>query len=311
MSVRISRPSPSQPHGGWWRRSTIRRGTAAHLSCKASSAPHRAVVVLPGLGNSAADYDSFAALLSSRGFHTQVADVARIDWVRNALGLRYPEYWSGTLSPRPTVDWYLERIDAAVEEAKRATDGAPITLLAHSAGGWMGRVYMRDFGTTGLDRFVTLGSPHNPPPKDAPGVIDQTRGILTWMQDNCPGAFHSDVSYTTIAGKYLQGAPLRGGRSSATFKERVVGAGYQQVCGNAEEWGDGVVPVPSALLEGANHIVLEGVYHSPLGSNDVPAEMKAEEPGAARPWYGSESILDSWIKELGTTSDIAKDIVMP
>lgn len=52
---------------------------------------------------------------------------------------------------------------------------------------------MRDFGSAGVDRFVTLGSPHNPPPKDIPGVIDQTRGILNWVQENCPGAFQSNV----------------------------------------------------------------------------------------------------------------------
>lgn len=113
---------------------------------------------------------------------------------RNASGLRYREYWAGTLQPRPTgkrqgwvtgllagapacahwhtsckmqggqrlrcwtvcgigevrhmpvstsctsaVDWYLDRVQQAVEAAKRATDGAPLTLLAHSAGGWLGR----------------------------------------------------------------------------------------------------------------------------------------------------------------------------
>lgn len=41
--------------------------------------------------------------------------------------------------PAPAVDWYLERVATAVEAAKRATDGAPITLLCHSAGGWLGR----------------------------------------------------------------------------------------------------------------------------------------------------------------------------
>lgn len=53
-----------------------------------------------------------------------------------AAGLRDPAYWRGDLKPRPTVDWYLNKIAAAVEQAKRATDGAPITLLAHSVCGW-------------------------------------------------------------------------------------------------------------------------------------------------------------------------------
>ena len=69
---------------------------------------------------------------------------------RNAAGLRYPEYWSGRLTPRPTVNWYMDRIDAAVDAAKRATEGAPITLLAHSAGGWLGRVYMKVRKSTDL-----------------------------------------------------------------------------------------------------------------------------------------------------------------
>lgn len=53
---------------------------------------------------------------------------------RNAAGLTDVNYWKGTLKPRPTVDWYLTRVGEAVEAAKRATDGAPITLLTHSVG---------------------------------------------------------------------------------------------------------------------------------------------------------------------------------
>jgi hypothetical protein len=45
--------------------------------------------------------------------------------------------------------------------------------------------------------------------------------------------------------------------------------GAAQVCGEAEVWGDGVVPLPTAHLEGAINIDLEGVYHSPLGASEV------------------------------------------
>ncbi len=60
---------------------------------------------------------------------------------------------------------YLKRIDDAVNLVKTQTDGAPITLLAHSAGGWLSRVYLLSKGTTGIDRLVTIGSPHSPPPQ--------------------------------------------------------------------------------------------------------------------------------------------------
>ena len=40
-----------------------------------------------------------------------------------------------------------------------------MTLLAHSAGGWLGRLYLLGFGTAGIDRLVSIGSPHQPPPQ--------------------------------------------------------------------------------------------------------------------------------------------------
>ncbi|KAL2515261.1 lipase [Forsythia ovata] len=52
-----------------------------------------------------------------------VAKVSRIDWLRNAAGLLNPNYWRGTLSPRPVLDWYLKRVDEAVNEAKELAQG--------------------------------------------------------------------------------------------------------------------------------------------------------------------------------------------
>jgi hypothetical protein len=85
--------------------------------------------------------------------------------------------------------------------------------------------------------------------------------------------FHYEqVKYITVAGKYIRGAPLLG---PGPWPSRIVGAGYKQVCGDAEAWGDGVVPVPSAHLEGALQLTLDGVYHSPLGAEDGSAAADA------------------------------------
>ena len=54
------------------------------------------------------------------------------------------------------------------------------------------------------------------------------------------------------------------------------------MCGDAAVWGDGITPVASASLDGAENLVLEGVYHSPLGAE------------AGRPWYGSAGVLEQW-----------------
>ena len=51
-----------------------------------------------------------------------------------------------------------------------------------------------------------------------------------------------------VAGKWLKGARLRG--SGGSLAQKLVGLGYQQVCGDPEVWGDGITPVPAAHLEG-------------------------------------------------------------
>eukprot|EP00775_Hariotina_reticulata_P011612 gene11612-11756_t len=208
-----------------------------------------------------------------------MSQVGRADWSRNAAALTDMNWWKGTLKPRPAVDWYLDRVTAAVQDLKRQVDGAPITMLCHSAGGWLGRVWMLDFGPTGIDRYITLGSPHAPPPAGAEGVVDQTRGILNYCQDACPGAHHQEVKYVTIAGRFVKGVQLN---QEGTWLAKFAGAGYQQVCGDAEVWGDFIVPVPSAHLDGAINVDIDNCFHSPLGT-------KLKFFG---PWYGSDEMVD-------------------
>ncbi|PNT65798.1 uncharacterized protein LOC100823185 isoform X2 [Brachypodium distachyon] len=287
----------------------------------ASAAPRRPVVILPGLGNNTADYARLAgALRDDHGMPAAVvARVSRPDWLRNAAGLADLSYWRGTLRPRPVLDWYLGRVEEAVAEAKElcSPDGK-LSLIGHSAGGWLARVYMEEFGTSDISLLLTLGTPHLPPPKGVSGVIDQTRGLLYYVEKNCaPAVYTPELRYVCIAGRYIKGARLTGNSITTadeivavdttseaaeavmisadnisappgpTFRSRFVGQGYKQVCGRADVWGDGVVPEVSAHLEGALNISFDGVYHSPVGSDD-------EE----RPWYGSPAILQQWVHHL-------------
>ncbi len=61
-------------------------------------------------------------------------------------------------------------------------------------------------------------------------------------------AAHVRCALAQVAGKWLKGAKLRG--SGGSLAQKLVGLGYQQVCGDAEVWGDGITPVPAAHLEG-------------------------------------------------------------
>eukprot|EP00878_Enallax_costatus_P016667 GHUV01017487.1.p1 GENE.GHUV01017487.1~~GHUV01017487.1.p1 ORF type:complete len:202 (+),score=66.25 GHUV01017487.1:887-1492(+) len=141
---------------------------------------------------------------------------------------------------------------------------------------------MLDFGVTGIDRYITLGSPHAPPPAGVQGVVDQTRGILNYCQDACPGAHHPEVKYVTVAGNFVKGVKMDG---EGTWLQKFAGAGYQQVCGEAEVWGDCIVPTPSAHLEGAINVDIDDCFHSPLG-----ARLKF-----FGPWYGSDEMVDQWM----------------
>ena len=40
-------------------------------------------------------------------------------------------------------------------------------------------------------------------------TVDQTRGILTSVTETCPGRFHDEIAYATVAGKFIKGAGVR------------------------------------------------------------------------------------------------------
>ncbi|CAM8937965.1 unnamed protein product [Rhodiola kirilowii] len=173
----------------------------------------RPAVILPGLGNNTGDYEKLQmTLMEKGGVPSVVAKVSRFDWFRNAAGLVDANYWKGTLIPRPVLDWYLKRVDDAVREAKElAEGGGTFSVIGHSAGGWLARVYMEEFGRDGISLLLTLGTPHLPPPKGLPGVIDQTRGLLYNVEEQCAKPEYTpEVKYVCIAGRYIQGSPIFG-----------------------------------------------------------------------------------------------------
>ncbi|PNT65799.1 hypothetical protein BRADI_3g02817v3 [Brachypodium distachyon] len=246
----------------------------------ASAAPRRPVVILPGLGNNTADYARLAgALRDDHGMPAAVvARVSRPDWLRNAAGLADLSYWRGTLRPRPVLDWYLGRVEEAVAEAKElcSPDGK-LSLIGHSAGGWLARVYMEEFGTSDISLLLTLGTPH----LYIKGARLTGNSITTADEIVAVDTTSEAAEAVMISADNISAPP------GPTFRSRFVGQGYKQVCGRADVWGDGVVPEVSAHLEGALNISFDGVYHSPVGSDD-------EE----RPWYGSPAILQQWVHHL-------------
>jgi hypothetical protein len=175
------------------------------------------------------------------------------------------------------VSRLLLKLDRAVRQGLATSQVSKITLVCHSAGGVLARLYLspepfagRSYcGWEKVSQLITLGSPHH-----NQGGLTRGGRISRYADRHCPAACHSDVvAYTTVAGKSLRGSQL------TTPQARLAYSVYQDLCGDGAAWGDGVVPVQSALLEGAQQVVLVGVGHSNL---------------SGEPWYGSRDVIPLW-----------------
>lgn len=290
----------------------------------------RPIVVLPGFGNNMSDYtapfgcpeEGLATQLQERGWHVEVLDIERKNWLNVARNLLTLGVWNGTLTTNPGYRWYIEKIAESVLRAQEATGHEKVHLVGHSAGGWLARAFVGGASGSGVDprghaidsvddaslllphpavaSLTTLGTPHRPPPPAAspegkPKARDMTGGALTWVDANWPGGAFQEagVKYVAVAGRAVQGCA-----KEASGKERTLRgyahASYMQVCGEGDGvWGDCVVPLTLATLDGATNVVLEGVRHSMarIGTWD-------ERGASDHVWYGSAQVLDSWLYHL-------------
>jgi len=184
----------------------------------------------------------------------------------------------------------VEHGDRAVHEAVRVSDarprsrGAPLLVVGHSAGGIVGRLLTAERPYAGREHalaphmaaLVTLGTPHHVADRRFAGR--RIGDMAARFADRAvPGAaFAPQTGYVSVASRAVLGRP------DGTGRERVAYRLYQALLHDPRAStieGDGVVPVRSALLEGARQIVLDDVAHG---------------QGAGRPWYGADSALDVW-----------------
>jgi pimeloyl-ACP methyl ester carboxylesterase len=191
--------------------------------------------------------------------------------------------------PTTPVDWVLGRIRgygqlvfevaSAVDKALLESDSDKAVLVGHSAGGILARVYVggdppyggrRYSGHRRVSHLVTLGTPHNAPNKRSFAPIAEVNELF-------PGALHEGIRYLCVAGAAADGS------SSGKVRRR-----YERFVGDGRVKGDGEVPVESALLPGAKHLVLDDLYHGRLRG------------GLRGRWYGSdrETVGRWWPEEL-------------
>lgn len=186
--------------------------------------------------------------------------------------------WFGSIS---LAGWIriLDKIEDAVIRAVRESNTGKVTLIGHSSGGILGRLFLspeplRGHAYNGLEHvnsLITLGSPH---------YNHKGATLRKWVEKKYPGSyFEPKVQYISVAGKSILG------NRKGSLMERLVYFFYKTLCGNGAVWGDGLVPVPSALLHGSRHIIVDDIRHYSR---------------AKHPWYGSDKAVWTWWNAINT-----------
>jgi hypothetical protein len=230
------------------------------------------VLLIGGFLTSPPNYDRMRERLLHRGAaHVLVAGIWTPDW------LLIPWRGHGPIATRSA-----RALIAASEMAAASSrsKGAPLLVVGHSAGGVTARILTspvpfagRRLNSSGrIGAIVTLGSPHRMAAARANSALEEQ-----FVEKHVPGAFFAPrVGYVTVASR------AEPGRRLGTPRERWLWRFYAGAIGPGapdEIDGDGIVPLGSALLEGARQIVLDDIDHG---------------QGAGRPWYGSDEGLDGW-----------------
>lgn len=222
--------------------------------------PKQPVLVLGGFLITAEAYAPMTVWLKQQGvLEAQVVPVTRLEWLMTTWGFGWRRV--------------LDRVDAMVQELQASSPTGRVTLIGHSSGGVMLRLYLSDEAVVGggyggaarCDRLVTLGSPHQ---------AVRATPLRMLVDRRFPGCHEPGVDYVAIAGEIN----LEGENASA-FSRRSASGSYKSIAGDAELSGDGLVPVGSALLKGARHLVQADTAHGGF---------------FGKLWYGSVQRLESW-----------------
>jgi len=218
-------------------------------------------VILAGYLAGSGDYEAIAQLLNDKGMPTYTVPLRWWEWL--------PTVGGRSIAP------ILEKLHHTIQMLRREYPSAKFNIIAHSAGGWLARIYLGDrpychqvwHGRRWVDKLICLGTPHT-------SLEPWTRKNLDFVNQNYPDAFYPEVEYICVAGKAVFGEP--------NWRNWIAYNSYQLTCGQGRTWGDGITPIASAHLRGANNLVLEGVHHSPRSGL----------------WYGSPEVVREWAKFL-------------
>jgi len=219
------------------------------------------VVILGGFLITDEAYGPMADWLTQQGgLDVSVVHASRLDWLLTSSAWGWQRL--------------LQRVDRMVRRARHRCAGAPVTLIGHSSGGVMLRLYLAEHGLEGASlggrehchRLISLGSPHQAQ------RATRLRALVDRILPGCACA--PQVDYISVAGCLDLASP-----HASTFARRSAANSYRQIGAEADAAGDGLVPVSSAWLKDSRLIELESTAHGGL---------------FGQPWYGSVERVRQW-----------------
>tara|TARA_Y100001968_G_scaffold333927_1_gene401221 strand:+ start:12151 stop:12852 length:702 start_codon:yes stop_codon:yes gene_type:complete len=173
----------------------------------------------------------------------------------------------------------LDRVDIAVKKLIKISPTGKVTLIGHSSGGLIMRLFLSDKpfanqvynGAENCNFLITLGSPNH--------AKKGTR--LRLMVDSLyPGSFYKKkVQYISVAGR----VNLEKDNNLTNFAKKSALTSYKSISGEDNLTGDGLVPIQSALLSGSKKIILDETSHGGF---------------FGKYWYGSKERVSLWWKEI-------------
>lgn len=250
-------------------------------------------MILPGFFNAASDYEDMAEVLyENLSRPVFIADIKRSDWLPTIKGSSFR--------------FYLDKAAERVYDAMEHTNVQQVSIVAHSAGGWLARILLGnqtyDGAVYGLSKnvraLVTLGAPHSslerypfrcPERRAGEDALQLSAAaqVSSLQYTNevypcCSQAFPHTEKITSVIGDFVRGgfsSPLRLWARQC----------YVVACESGQVSGDAVVPLSCSWLKGATaNWVLPDVGH----------DRAFAWLDSARGWYGDASVIPQWISAI-------------
>ncbi|KAG5191750.1 hypothetical protein JKP88DRAFT_295255 [Tribonema minus] len=235
------------------------------------------------------DYADMIDVFNARGHQVYGAQLQRVGWILGLLPSALTlDYFKGTLQPSKTLKFYYDAIDKGLESLKAQHPDEPFHLVGHSIGGWVARGWLSERASA-ADRarvlsLTTLGTPNREPPPDSPlAKVDQTRGLLKFINENFPAGSVPGVKYTSVVGT---GTLAR--FPSLDVQEMLAAISYLPLGGAPDGLGDGIVPWRAGIMDGSESIILPDAKHSgfvPTAGRAIPLDVE---------WYGDAATVERW-----------------